>query len=66
MSAEQTTEAKPEQITIEPLRNEDGSVEWHWSIFGSEECLASGAAISLLECVRSLTDYVEGEFDDER
>ena len=60
-----TAEVQPEQVTIEPLRNEDGSVEWCWHIFGPQECLASGAAISLLEAIRSLADFAEGEFNDD-
>lgn len=66
MSEQTTRPEEPEQITIEPLRNEDGSVEWHWHMFGAQECIATGVAINLLECVRSLTDYVESETGDEQ
>lgn len=50
-----------EQIIIECLVEDDGSFAWEWSIFGVEECIASGSAKTLGDCVSSMQYYLTSE-----
>jgi hypothetical protein len=50
-----------QQIVIEMVRKEDGSLGYVWDAFGEEHRLFGGSASSLSDCLDSMRDYLRNE-----
>jgi len=60
MAPSQTTDPV-EQIIIERVREDDGSLGWSWSVFGESPLLASGSAKDLSSCLNTMRQYLRDE-----
>ncbi len=57
-----TTTIEPVQmITIERVRESDGTIAWSWDAFGEEEKLFGGVSSSLSDCLDSMRSYLRDE-----